>query len=133
MNTLQLISTKRPQTGALQWIVAVLIKTSFDCCFTVNDGIGLVDQEGQPHTEIRKQRPDVQCLLTLTSFPSIIIVRHGSLCASSRPADDDYANPPRPHGKKRLAVPSLMRVVVGVIAIVVGVVVVDAAVIPSYL
>ena len=54
-------------------------------------------------------------------------------CASSWPANDDCANPLRPHGKKRLAVPSLMRVVVGVIAIVVGVVVVDAAVIPSYL
>tara|TARA_B100000768_G_C10954528_1_gene239068 strand:- start:251 stop:478 length:228 start_codon:yes stop_codon:yes gene_type:complete len=38
-----------------------------------------------------------------------------------------------PHGKKRLTVPSLMRVVDGVIAIVIGVVVVDAAVASSYL
>ena len=35
---------------------------------------------------------------------------------------------PFPYGKKRLAVPSMMRVVVGVIAIVIRVVVFDAAV-----
>ena len=38
----------------------------------------LIRMEGQPHTEISKQRPDV-LVLTLTSFPSIIIVRDGFL------------------------------------------------------
>jgi len=40
---------------------------------------------------------------------------------------------PFPYGKKRLAVPSLMRAVVGVIAIVIHAGVVDAAVASSYL